>query len=234
MDQEPEITSGFSERAARRVATKLLDAGIDGLGPLESVDEMIRGLGTKAADPERAVAVLRRRHIRWAATGGFATGVGGAFTLPVALPANVMGFYVLATRLVAGTATLRGYDVTRPEVRSAVLLTLVGADSSDVLKKAGLPVPGKVSQIAVDRLPDAAIMVINKGVGFRVATQVGSRFFGRSVPLVGGLVGGGLDGFLMGTIGDHAKEQFPARHRLGEAASAEAIAGSADAGIHNG
>jgi hypothetical protein len=33
--------------------------------------------------------------------------------------------------------------------------------------------------------------------------------FGKSVPLVGGVIGAGLDTYLIGRIADHAKEEFP-------------------------
>ena len=37
--------------------------------------------------------------------------------MPVAVPVNVAEFYVQATRMVGGIATLRGYDLAEPEVR---------------------------------------------------------------------------------------------------------------------
>lgn len=128
------------------------------------------------------------------------------------LPANIAGFYVLATRMVAGIALIRGYDLTRPEVRTAIMLALVGADSEDLLAKAGVTSGGRLAQVALQRLPRTAVMMINKGVGFRLATQVGSRTlsrFGRLVPVAGGVVGAGLDGYLMDRIADHARTEFP-------------------------
>lgn len=66
---------------------------------------------------------------------GFVTSLGGFITMPVALPANVTGFYLLATRMVAAVAKARGYDLTQPHIRSAVLLSLVGADADDLLSQ---------------------------------------------------------------------------------------------------
>jgi hypothetical protein len=40
--------------------------------------------------------------------------------MPVALPANVAEFYLIATRMVAAIADVRGYDVTDPQIRTAV------------------------------------------------------------------------------------------------------------------
>jgi hypothetical protein len=41
--------------------------------------------------------------------------------------------------MVGAIATLRGYDVDNPMVRSAILLTLVGSDADDVLARPDSP-----------------------------------------------------------------------------------------------
>src|ERR1039458_6782562 len=84
-----------------------------------------------------AIDAMVRSHLRLAALSGFVTSLGGFVVLPIALPANVLGFYLVATRMVAGIASSRGHDIDRHEVRSAVLLALVGADADDLLLQAG-------------------------------------------------------------------------------------------------
>ena len=58
--------------------------------------------------------------------------------MPVSLPANVLGFYTLATRMVAAVAELRGYDVDTRCTRAAVMLSLVGGDAEELMRKAGV------------------------------------------------------------------------------------------------
>ena len=82
------------------------------------------------------------------------TGLGGIIALPVALPTNVLGFYAIATRVVGAIASLRGYDVRDQGTRSAVMLTLVGADADDLLKKAGMGGGGRLADLAAQRLRD--------------------------------------------------------------------------------
>ncbi len=215
---DPEDGSALNAAATAMVDT-LLGVGIDGAGPFDSARQIADVALAEHPDTERAVDAVVGTHLRMATAGGFVTGLGGIVTLPVALPANILEFYVLATRMVAGVATARGYDTRKPEVRSAVLLTLVGADSDDLLRKAGVTSTGRLANLAGQRLPAPAMMVINKGVGFRLVSQVGQKAlarFGKAVPLLGGVVGAGLDRYLMGGIADHARREFPLRvHPVG-------------------
>lgn len=156
--------------------------------------------------------------MRGGAAGGFITSLGGFVTMPVAIPANVFEFYVQATRMVGSIAHLRGYDVSRDEIRTAVLLTLVGNDATEALRESGVPVGalggGAVTSLLVGRLPKSALMVVNKAVGFRVLRSVGQKTlarFGRLVPVAGGVLGGALDGWLMRRIAKSARKEFPQR-----------------------
>ncbi|MHB8187364.1 MAG: EcsC family protein [Dermatophilaceae bacterium] len=195
-----------------RVFEHLMDVGIDAKGPFDSAQEVAEVAMLTHSDAERAIDAIVRSHLRLAAAGGFVTSLGGFVTLPIALPANVVEFYLVATRMVAGIASTRGYDILQPEVRSAVLLALVGADSDDLLKKAGYASTGRLAGLAVQRLPGPVLLAVNKGVAFRLLNQVGKKSltrFGKAVPLAGGVVGAGVDAYLLNRIADHARHEFP-------------------------
>lgn len=199
---------------ATRLIERLLDIGIDGKGPFKSAHEVAaKALAESHDDPKRAIKAIRRDHRQLGAAGGFATGLGGFFLLPVSLPANVLEFYLLGTRMTAAIAKVRGYDIDQPEIRSAVLLTLAGADSEDLLKKAGLLAPGgQLASVALDRLPAPALMVLNKAVGFRLLSRIGQGSIaklGRGVPVLGGVAGGAIDVYLLGRIAGQALKEFP-------------------------
>jgi hypothetical protein len=211
-----EARSGKEDGGAiDRLIRTIMSIGIDGVGPIRSApDVAARALKEEDGDVERAVKDVVSSATRWGAVGGVVTGVGGFTTMLVALPANLVEFYVQATRMVASIATLRGYDVTDPHIRTAVMLTLVGSDADEVLKKAGMSTgTGRVAAFALKRLPASSMMVVNKAIGFRLLRGVGEKFLtrlGKAVPLLGGAVGGGLDAFMMRRIAANARKQFPA------------------------
>ena len=200
--------------SAVKLVQNLLDTGIDGRGPFHSAAHVAReALAEHGGDVEKAVDEVIADHLKLAGANGFVTNLGGFATMVVALPANVFGFYALATRMSAAVATLRGYDLSQPEIRSAVLLSLVGADAQDLLAKAGMVAPtGRLASLATQRLPGPALMVVNKAVGFRILTQTGKGVFarfGKAVPFVGGAVGAGMDVWLMKQLAAHVRTEFP-------------------------
>jgi hypothetical protein len=209
-----EDDNGGMSAAASRLVDRLLDVGIDGKGPFDSAHTVAADALAKAGgDREQAIAVVRREHRRLGGAGGFVTGLGGFFTMPVSLPANLLGFYLLSTRMTAAIAKLRGYDIDQPEIRSAILLTLVGADRDDLLKKAGIHAGGgRLVSLATGRLPPPALMVVNKAVGFQLLGRLGRGAFswlGRGLPVLGGVLGGGIDLYLLGRIAKQASKEFP-------------------------
>jgi len=193
-------------------ADRLLRSGIDGVGPLHSASEVATAVGTATVSDDAAIDRIVRDHVRLAASEGFVTGLGGFLTLPVALPANVVSFYVLATRMVAAIAAVRGHDLSSDAVRTAVLLVLSGDDATDVLRKAGVVAgKGRMTSLVTRGLPPSALMAVNKGVAFRLMVQLsekGLAKFGRFIPGVGGLVGGGLDAYLMRRLSKRARNDF--------------------------
>jgi hypothetical protein len=197
-----------------RLVAMLVDTGLDGRGPLSSAAELAEeALAKSDGDAERAIGRLARGATFAGGVGGFLTGIGGFVTMPVSLPVNVAEFYIQAVRMVGGIATLRGYDVDEPRVRTAVLLTLVGSDSDEVLRKAGMTsMSGRATSYALKGLPPGALMIVNKAVGFRLMRGVSEKLLsrlGRGIPVAGGLVGGGIDGFMMKKIADQAMKEFP-------------------------
>jgi hypothetical protein len=208
------VDADAASQAINKVVTMLLDLGLDGRGPIRSAAQVASTAKKEKGSREEAINAIARGTMLRGGIGGFVTGLGGFVTMPIALPANVLEFYVQATRMVGAIAILRGYDIREPRIRTAVLLTLVGSKSDEVLKKAGMATGGgRIAELALRNVPPAALMVVNKAIGFRLMRGVGSKLlgrFGRGVPVAGGLVGGGIDAYMMKKIADHAMQEFPA------------------------
>jgi hypothetical protein len=134
------------------------------------------------------------------------------FTLPVTIPSDAAVLYALSARCVAGVAHLRGYDITSDEVRSVVLLTLLGAGGAGVAAEVGAQLGTKTALTALKRLPGQVLIEINKKVGFRLFTKFGTKGvinLGRMIPLVGGGLGAAINGAAMRSAGRYAKRNFP-------------------------
>jgi hypothetical protein len=55
-------------------------------------------------------------------------------------------------------------------------------------------------------------MVVNKAIAFRLLSSAGKGVlsrFGKNVPIVGGVVGAGVDTWLLHRIAQQARDEFP-------------------------
>lgn len=204
----PRITEQLAEQFVNQVAR----GAFEGVGPFAPAHEVAASALRDHTDPEAAISALVATHTRLAAAEGFATGLGGFMILPVALPANVIGFYTLAARLVGAIAHIRGHDISRRETRMAVLVSLTGDRASELLGRAGATLPaGRMTKRALRGLPDSTVRMVNKALGLKLLVTASGRGLvklGRAVPLVGGVIGGTVDVALMRSIARHAREQF--------------------------
>jgi len=163
---------------------------------------------------ERAVQEMIEDQARWNAGTGFLTGVGGFALLPLQLPAAVAASWVIQTRLVAAIAVLYGFDLDHEAVRTQILLTLIGDQAGEVLKQVGVKAAQQFAQAQLRRLPAGVLAAINRAVGFRLVsrfTQAGVVRLPRVVPVLGGLVGGGIDYAMTRRIGAFAARELGRR-----------------------
>jgi hypothetical protein len=212
-EQELETASRPIIEYAERFLKEVLDRGISGVGPFASAQQIAEEHRAVTRDAEQAIERLIRTHVRLAATAGFATSLGGFVALPIAVPAGVGGLYLIATRMCAAIAHLRGYDVQSEEVRGVITVCLLGSAGMEVLKNAGVQIGTKSATAALKRLPGKVLIEINKKVGYRLVTKFGQRGvvnLGKLIPAVGGVVGATVDGFGCRSIAGYAKSVFPA------------------------
>ena len=204
----PGLTSSFVRESLHRA--------ISGGGPFPAAaDAAAKQLREQDGDVDRAVHEIIENHVRYAGAQGFVTNLGGLVTMAVLVPANITGLAVVQFRMVAAIAHLRGYDLDDPRVRNAVLVTVLGEDAvAALVKRKKLPAPpmalatAPMHDAAIDAIVSAEVAtdLIARVAGKRLATQIGRR-----VPVVGGLVGLGADGFVTWKIGRYADRELLAR-----------------------
>lgn len=206
----PGATQGFVREALNRA--------ISGVGPLPgAVAAAAKQLEEQDGDVERAVREVIENHVTYAGAGGFASNVGGLVTAAVTVPANISGLALIHCRMIAAIAHLRGYDIEDPRVRNAILVCLLGEEKVDrLVKQAKLPAPPMAIATAPAHDPDlekviaaeVATELVSKIAGTRIAVVVGRR-----VPVLGGVVGAGVDGFATYRIGRYASRELLPRNQ---------------------
>ncbi len=186
---------------------------MDGIPGMDGVEDFANSYRASAQSTENAIDSLVRWQIGKASMAGFVMNLGGVVTLPIAVPANLFGALYVQTQMVAAIAHLRGYDVRSDKVRTLVIGCLIGDQLVETLKLAGITVGKKLAGQAINRISGAALTKINQAIGMRLLTKAGMTGvfnLGKLVPLVGGVIGGTIDGVMTTGIATVAKRLFVA------------------------
>lgn len=210
----PRITS-VAPNLTSSAVLKALDGAINGVSRLPGAAAAAdAALAKHHGNTERAIHHLIERHVRYAGAQGALTNIGGLTTLAVTIPANLAGLALVQCRLIAAIIHVRGYDLGDVRTRNAVLACLLGPDvlASEVKKKRAPRDPNEVLTAAridpdlTNRLANAvASELITRATGTRVATTIGRR-----VPILGGAVGAGSDGYATWKLGRYVdREIYP-------------------------
>lgn len=158
-----------------------------GLPLLGTPDDAARVAGPGAG--EDAARRLVSRYTGLSAAAGFLCGLPGYLSLPLTVPANVAGVFLLQLHMSQALALLHGLDPALEEVRDRCLRELVdvgrrpGGGESAARRR---PADGVVDRVA-SKLGERAVRFL----GEQAPRLVGRG--GRSLPLLGGVVGGFAD-----------------------------------------
>jgi uncharacterized protein (DUF697 family) len=124
---------------------------------------------------------------------------------------------MIQCRMVAAIAHLRGYDIKDPRMRNAILGCVLGEDDvKRLIKKKLIPAPPMAIATApaydphLDRLMAAEV---TSELLTRVAGKRTANVIARRVPIMGGLVGAGTDGYATWQIGRYADRELLPRAR---------------------
>ncbi len=197
---------------ARKIIEWIINIGINGTGFMPSAEQVSKDYRSKSASVEDAINSLIAWNTAYAAATGFVTGLGGIATLPIAIPADLIASYAIAASTVSSIAHLRGYDIQSEQVKTVVLLCLIGEAGEKILQRAGIEAGNKFAQNVIKKIPNKVLKEINKKVGFQLVKKGGGNSvikLTKIVPLVGGAVGATFDAAYINSCGKFAKTVFP-------------------------
>jgi hypothetical protein len=203
--------NSLTESKMTQVLDWAYEKAVNGLPGTETAADLAENYLRKHTSVDNAIDSLIRWQNAKGVTSGFLTGVGGLITLPVAIPANVASVMYVQIRMIATIAHMRGYDLKDDQVKTFVFVCLTGQAAIDILKQAGVKLGTALAKEAIKKIPGEVIKAINKAVGVRLVTKFGQKGIvnlGKAVPLVGGVIGGAVDGIGTNTIGKTAKKVF--------------------------
>lgn len=201
-------------RDAMRLAEWLAEKAMAGVSPLSSASDLADRyrLDLGYASDDRRVDALIRWETTKNFTAGFVTGLGGALTLPIAVPGSIAASWLIQARMAGAIACLYGHDPRSDKVRTMVLLALVGdATASKLLKGAGIGIGRHLAMRALEGVSRKGVSELQKEVGTKLlvkgATQ-GTTRVSRLVPIAGGIVSGAFDAASCQVVGRTAKRVF--------------------------
>ncbi|AQP43459.1 EcsC family protein [Tessaracoccus flavus] len=204
-----------AEGLTANVFHEILDIAIEGKGKLPGAKHAAKQLLTQRNDPEAAISRMVAQHIAMAGGQGFATNWGGFLLSLVTIPANLAAATFVQARLVAGIAHLRGYELSDPRVRTAILMVMLGPSANADLVSRGV-LPSSPLVVATAPVFDARLDgQVSRALFDRAMNQMSGKRMGvwaaKRIPLVGGGVGAAVDGWSTSTIARHAMAEFPSR-----------------------
>ncbi len=205
-------TPNLTQDQIMQILNKLYEGSVHGI---DKVSPPIRSLSDsytqKFPTIEKAAHSFIKYQVAKCTTSGFIAGLGGLITLPVAIPANISSVLYVQIRMISCLAYMGGYDVNSDQVQTLVYACLAGVSVDQVLKHVGIQIGNKVAVNMVKKIPGEVLTKINQKVGFRLLTKFGTKGFinlGKVVPVVGGVIGGGLDYVETKAIAHRAYKMF--------------------------
>ncbi|MEO5833874.1 MAG: EcsC family protein [Nakamurella sp.] len=206
----------ISGQVAKRIAPSagggtvrsILEKAIDGAGPVPgAITSGDAALRKSAGDVDRAVEALIAQHVKLAGAQGFLTNVGGLITMAATIPLNIAGLILLQCHLAASILHVRGYDLSRPAVRDAVLVCLLDSDARKALSKShGLTI-SPAALATADPHPETQAAIAQAVTTQLIALSGGkqiAKFVARRIPVLGGAIGGVGDAWSTRHIGREA------------------------------
>lgn len=208
-DKKEEV---LTEEKVQEILNMLYIKSINGIPKVSlPIEDLVDDYMKKNADVESAIKSLIKNSTIKCGTSGFLTSLGGFTTIIATLPANITSVLYVQLRMSCAIAKIGGYDIHSDQVQTMIFACLTGSAMTDILKQAGIKFGTKFTTAMIKKIPAAVLTKINKAVGFRFLTKFGTKGIinlGKLVPVLGGIIGGGVDVASTVTIGNNAYKVF--------------------------
>jgi hypothetical protein len=205
--QKIEIEGGLIDRLLDRVWDEITSSNSSW-----NPDKSCQQLYEEYVKTGRTPTECAENFINWQTTKagavGFVSGLPGLTFAAVTIPADLTATVYLQLRMVAVIALLYGWDLRSDRLRTTAFLCLLGSGAAEAISAAGVKVGTKLTANLIKQIPGHALKAINKAVGFRLVTKAGTTSvitLTKLVPIVGGLVSGGLNAVATRQIGHFAE-----------------------------
>jgi hypothetical protein len=149
--------------------------------------------------------------------GAVSGGAPGAGVVVGAMAADAAAVLIASQRAVAHVAAYYGYDLTRPEEQMFALGVLNLGTSSDVTKAAAYLelnklVQGLARKHTWEQLRQNVVTKVVEQVYAQLGMRLTQRKLGQAVPVVGVLIGAGLNAKTISRVVDDAEHAYRKRH----------------------
>lgn len=189
--------AAISEKDMMQFLDLCYEKCLDGI-PMVSVgvEEMAEEYLQRYATKKKACKAMQKNQIIKCTTSGFLSSLGGVITMPVTLPANLTRVLYVQMRMIACTAYMAGFDLRSDVTQTFVYACLAGIAVNGLAKRMGMQLGVKMTNALIQKIPAKVLTGINQKVGFRLVTKFGTKGavnLGKTIPVFGGVIGGGLD-----------------------------------------
>lgn len=176
---------------------------VTGFTGVDSAYELAHNYMQKEGSLEEQIESLIRWQTAKCAASGFVTGMGGLITMPITVPANIASVIYVQIRMICAIAYMGGHDIRDDKVKTFIYISMVGNGAKELLKNFSIKIGEK---ILIKTLAS-----INTKITTRLAVKIGEKSAasaGKAIPILGGVISGGLDAASTRIVGKMAKRIF--------------------------
>lgn len=197
------MTNNQNSKISKGLIAKTLDWAFSkatvGFAGIDSAYDLANSYAKQGGTLDEQADSLIRWQVTKAATSGFLTGLGGIMTLPITIPANIASVIYIQIRMITAIAHMGGHDVNSDKVKSLIYISMVGNGAKELLKDIGVKAGEKLLMKTLEK------------VSVKLAAKIGEKgvtALGKSIPILGGVIGGSFDAASTRIVGKVAKRIF--------------------------